>query len=207
MTNTSLIRELIRSGYLKSPEIIAAFRKIDRRDFVPIELAENAYLNEPLPIGFGQTISQPLTVAFMLELLSPQKGDKVLDIGSGSGWQASLIAEIVGPRGRVYAVERVPELFELGKWNASKYGRKILQFVNIDASAGLPELAPFDRIVAAASAETLPLAWCGQLKPGGKIVAPIKSSVWLFEKNELGGWSEKEFPGFAFVPLIENHGA
>ena len=90
-----LIKELMEEGILKTPSIIGAFEKVDRKDFVPEELKDKAYLNTPLPIGYGQTISQPLTVAFMLELLQPQTGDKVLEVGSGSGWQTALLACIV----------------------------------------------------------------------------------------------------------------
>ncbi|MCD6283661.1 protein-L-isoaspartate O-methyltransferase, partial [bacterium] len=96
----TLIQQLISEGYLKTPEIIKAFREIDRKDFVPSYLKKEAYINAPLPIGFGQTISQPLTVAFMLELLQPKRGDKILDIGSGSGWTTALLAYIVGQKDR-----------------------------------------------------------------------------------------------------------
>ena len=91
-----LINELINSGYLKTPEIVSAFKKIKRQDFVRPEDAERAEINAPLVIGYGQTISQPATVAFMLEKLQPKRGEKILDIGSGSGWTAALLAEIVG---------------------------------------------------------------------------------------------------------------
>ena len=105
-----LIKNLISSGYLKTPEIINAFYKIDRIDFVPEELKYEAHTNTPLPIGYGQTVSQPLTVAFMLELLQPKSGHKILDVGSGSGWQSVLLACLAGNKGRVIAVERIPEL-------------------------------------------------------------------------------------------------
>ena len=110
---------------MKTPSIIEAFEKVDRKDFVPEELKDKAYLNTPLPIGYGQTISQPLTVAFMLELLQPQAGDKVLEIGSGSGWQTALLAHMVSGgngRGKVIAVELIPELMAFGRKNVAKYG-------------------------------------------------------------------------------------
>ena len=116
MEYENLIDSLIKDGYLKTPEIIEAFKAIDRANFVSNELKGDAYLNVPLSIGFGQTISQPLTVAFMLELLQPKKGEKILDVGAGSGWTIALLAFIVGDPpaggGKIIGVERIPELKE-----------------------------------------------------------------------------------------------
>ena len=201
-----LINSLIQEEWLKSPRIIEAFRKIQRVDFLPEEIKNLAELNEALPIGFGQTISQPLVVAFMLELLAPQPGEKILDIGSGSGWTSALLGEIVGDGGRVIALEIIPELKEFGKKNTAKYNfieKKIVSFVSADGSKGLKKEAPFDKILASASAEKLPKAWKEQLKIRGRIVTPIGSSIWLFIKKNETEFEEKEYPGFAFVPLIE----
>src|SRR3972149_2720436 len=117
-----LIKELMEEGILKTPSIIDAFEKVDRKDFVPEELKDRAYLNTPLPIGYGQTISQPLTVAFMLELLQPEKGNKILEIGSGSGWQTALLAYIVSGERKVFAAELIPELMAFGRQNVATYG-------------------------------------------------------------------------------------
>lgn len=201
----NLIDGLIREGYLKTSRIIDAFRAIDRADFVPDDLKSEAYINAPLPIGRGQTISQPLTVAFMQELLEPQGGDKILDIGSGSGWQTALMAHIVGPKGKVFAIELIPEIMEFGKGNVAKYNfieKGIVKFLCLDGSKGLPGEAPFDKIIAAAAAEKIPEAWKKQLKVGGKLVTPVGSSIWLLEKIGKDKFKEKEFPGFAFVPFI-----
>src|SRR3989344_8020280 len=103
-TNDELVDELIGGGYLKTPTLIEAFREVNRADFVPEKLKDDAYMNVPLPIGFDQTISQPFTVAFMLELLLPQPGEKILDIGTGSGWQPPLPAPIVSCTGKVIAI-------------------------------------------------------------------------------------------------------
>ena len=210
-----LIKELMEEEILKTPSIIEAFEKIDRKDFVPEELKDKAYLNAPLPIGYGQTISQPLTVAFMLELLQPQRGDKVLEVGSGSGWQTALLAHIVSGgsgRGKIVAVELIPELMDFGRKNVAKYDfikKRIVEFHSFNAAKGLPEEAPFDKIISAASGQGLPKAWKEQLEIGGRIVAPIKNSLHLFIKKGLpaGEAGENEFeesiyPGFAFVPLI-----
>ena len=199
-----LIKNLISSGYLKTPEIINAFYKIDRIDFVPEELKYEAHTNTPLPIGYGQTVSQPLTVAFMLELLQPKSGHKILDVGSGSGWQSVLLACLAGDKGRVIAVERIPELSEFGRNNSKKYNFKNLEFIIGDGSMGYKKEAPYDRIIVAASAfNKVPVALKNQLKIGGKLVVPVENSIWLIIKKEENKFEEKEFPGFVFVPLVE----
>lgn len=211
-----LVKELIEEGILKTPSIIEAFEKIDRKDFVPEELKDRAYLNTPLPIGHGQTISQPLTVAFMLELLQPQIGDKILEVGSGSGWQTALLAHIVGSSplggGRIFAVELIPELLAFGRKNVAKYSfikkdlstgqTGIVEFHSFNATKGMPGKAPFDRIISAASGEDLPEAWKEQLKIGGRLVAPIKNAIHLFVKKKETELEESIYPGFAFVPLV-----
>ena len=202
-----LIENLIKEGWLKTPEIISAFRKIKRADFLPGEMKNLAELNEALPIGHGQTISQPLVVAFMLELLEPEKGEKILDVGSGSGWTTALLAEIVGKEGKVTALEFVSDLVEFGKKNIEKYGfRKngVAEFVCADGSKGYEKEAPFDKILASATAPArVPSAWKKQLKVGGRIVAPMDSSIWLLIKKGENEFEQKEYPGFVFVPLIE----
>lgn len=200
-----LIQNLISGGYLKTPRIIEAFKKIDRADFVSEKLKDEAYIDAPLPISAGQTISQPLTVAFMMELLQPAPGDKILDVGYGSGWTTALLAEIAGGKEKIFAIERVPELCELGKQNVGKYnfiktGRAEMKCG--DGTRGWPENAPFDKIIAGASGERLPEAWRKQLKIGGRIVVPIKNSIWLFIKEDKNKFEEIEYPGFVFVPLI-----
>lgn len=200
-----LIEDLIRSGYLRTSEIISAFYKIDRADFISEKFKNEAYANIPLPIGYGQTISQPLTVAFMLELLQPAKGDRILDVGSGSGWQSSLLAHIVGEEGKVFAIERISELSALGKNNSKKYGFKNLKFIVGDGSAGYEKEAPYDKIIVAASAsEEIPSALKKQLKISGRLVIPTQNSIWLVVKRKEDEYEEKEFPGFVFVPLISN---
>jgi len=213
----ALIDSLIKEGWLKTPRIIKAFREVKRVDFLPKEIKDLAELNEALSIGYGQTISQPLVVAFMLELLQPQPGDKILDVGSGSGWTSALLSKIVGKEGKVIAIDIVPELVEFSKKNVAKYNflapyrtegsgagieKGIVEFFCADGSKGYEKEAPYDKILASASAETLPQVWKEQLKIGGRIVTPIGSSIWLFIKKSEKNLEEIEYPGFAFVPLI-----
>ena len=200
-----LIDSLIKEGWLKTPRIIEAFERIKRVDFLPEDMKDMAEMNEALPIGDGQTISQPLVVAFMLEQLEPEPGDKILDIGAGSGWTTALLAEIVGKKGKVFGIEIVPELKEFGERNVHKYNfieKGIVKFIGGDGSKGYQEEVPFDRILASASAKEVPQAWKEQLKIGGRIVAPIGSSIWMIEKESEESFKKVEYPGFAFVPLI-----
>jgi len=205
--NEEMVKKLISEGWLKQKSLISAFLKIKREDFVLEDLKKMSYLNEALPIGFGQTISQPLVVAFMLELLSPQEGEKILDIGAGSGWTTALLAEIVGEKGKVVAIEIVPELVEFGKRNVSKYNfieKGIVDFVLGNGAEGYLKEAPFDKILCSASLKgEVSLAWKEQLKIGGRIVTPIFHSIWLIEKIGKNNFKESEFEGFAFVPFVE----
>lgn len=200
-----MINELIARDYLKTPLIIEAFKQINRADFMTQKLADEAGVNAPLPIGFGQTISQPLTVVFMLELLQPQSGDKILDVGSGSGWTSALLAWCVGEAGKIFAIERISELCEFGKNNISKYNfinKGIVETFCLDGSRGLSEQAPFDRILVSAAAESIPPALKEQLAVGGRLVIPVRNSIWLVERKDEKKFSEQEAYGFSFVPLV-----
>jgi protein-L-isoaspartate(D-aspartate) O-methyltransferase len=200
-----MINDLIRNGYLKSDHIINAFSKISRVEFVPEEIESQADVNIALPIGYGQTISQPMTVAFMLELLDPQAGQNILDVGSGSGWTAAMLSEIAGISGKVIAIERIEELSERGKENVDKYGyvkKGIAEFYSADGSRGFAEKAPYDRILVSASAQSVPQPLKDQLKIGGKMVIPVGNSIIYLEKKSEKDFLQKEFPGFSFVPLI-----
>ena len=203
MSNSELVRGLIEEGYLKTERIIEAFLGVDRKDFVLEQYEDEAYLDIPLPIGYGQTISQPATVAFMLELLQPEEGDKIMDIGAGSCWQTAILASVVGKKGSVCAVERISELYEFGRSNLAKYSFKNISFLRADATKRLSGRAPFDKIIAAAAGDMMPPAWLEQLKISGRIVAPIKSSIWLYTKKSEIEFEKLEYPGFVFVPLIK----
>jgi protein-L-isoaspartate(D-aspartate) O-methyltransferase len=202
-----LIKHLEADGYLQTPAISQAFRKIDRKDFVDPEFQAEAYFDSALPIGFDQTVSQPLTVAFMLELLRPKPGERVLDIGAGSGWQAAILAELVADSGQVVAVERVKELAEKARENIGKYGfidSGRVKVIHGDGSKKLEDEAPFNKIVAAASAEEIPEAWKEELVVGGRIVAPVKQSIVVVDKIKPDQFETKEYFGFSFVPLVKS---
>ena len=197
---------LIAQDVLKSKRVISAFTAVDRQDFVLANVKNLAYLDEALPIGYGQTISQPSTVAFMLEHLDAREGDIVFDVGSGSGWQVAMLAHIVGPKGQVYAMELISELCEFGKNNLKKYEdlRERVTFACGDATAGVGFLRAkesIDKIIAAATVGEVPVAWREQLKVGGKMIYPKNGS--LFEEIKTGHdkFKQIEYPGFVFVPF------
>lgn len=198
-----LVDSLIKIGYLKTPTIIEAFKKVDRKNFVPPELENEAYGDYPLPIGYGQTISQPLTVAFMLELLQAQSGEHILEVGAGSGWQTALLAELVGQKGKVVAIERIPELAETAKNNLAPYNYSQVELVLGDGSKGYSKASPFDKIIAAASSQSVPEVWKEQIKAGGLLVFPMRWSIWKVTKMSDKEFKKEEHPGFVFVPLIE----
>lgn len=200
--NEKLVQSMIDSGFLKTSNIIEAFRSIDRADFIRKENLFESYDDYPLPIGYNATISQPSTVAFMLEKLEPKKGDKILDIGSGSGWTTALLAYLIGEKGQVYGVELVPELVEFGQKNLKKYKFENAQILPAKKEmVGLVEYAPYDKILVSASAKELPQELINQLKIGGRLIIPIRSSIWKIDKISKDKINKEEFFGFTFVPL------
>ncbi len=175
--------------------------RINRADFLPP--AEQPYAQEDraLPIGFGQTNSQPTVVAFMLKLLEPKPGDRILDLGCGSGWTTALLAECVGPKGQVIGLELVPQLVEFGRHNLNPYKFKNAEIRQAQAGVlGLPQEPVFDKILVSAAGNKLPRELLPQFTQ--RLVLPIKNSIWVFDKQPDGNLSEHEYPGFAFVPLL-----
>ena len=212
-----LIDMLIKEKWLKSPQIIDAFRNIARADFLPEKVKYLSELNEPISIGYGQTNSQPLTLAFMLELLAPLPGEKILDIGAGSGWTTALLAHIVSQgkslsKGKVVAIERISELKKIGERNVAKYNfikTGVAKFLCRNGEKGCEEDAPFDKIFvsAALSSKNIPLAWKKQLKNNGKIIVPVENALFVFIKKTESEFEEREYKGFAFVPFVVENGS
>lgn len=190
-------------GSALSPSVVAAMQKVKRHLFVPPSQTVNAYLNRPLPIGYGQTISQPLIVAMMTDLMQLKKDDKVLEIGTGSGYQAAILAEIVKS---VYSIEII---HPLGKQAAKRL--KLLGYKNIevklgDGYYGWPEEALFDAIIVTAAASHVPPPLLKQLKPGGKMLIPLgmhfmAQYLMLIEKQMNGSVTSKQILPVRFVPF------
>jgi len=200
-TNEELVTFLSDSGFLKTPRVVAAFHGIKREDFVLPKDKDDAYGDYPLSIGYGGTISQPSTVAFMLELLAPGESEKILDVGSGSGWTTALLAHLVGEDGGVWGVEIVSELVVFGKSNLSKYPLPHARIVEAKDTLGLRDEAPFDKILVSAAGQEIPQELIEQLKVGGRLVVPAGNSVWKVDKVSEVDVEKEEFPGFVFVPL------
>ena len=203
---------------LTSPRLERALLAVDRAYFVPKELLDEAYGDYPAPIGYGATISQPTTVAFMLEKLDVREGQKALDIGSGSGWTTALLAHLVGPKGKVMGLEIVPELVGTGQANIENICSVILENNRIPEVAmpeirqarrevvGLQEEAPYDRILVSAAAEKIPKELIAQLAPDGVLVIPVgrqfeSQKILRIHKRQDGTIETEEYPGFVFVPL------
>lgn len=186
---------------LRTSEIKKAFEKIDRVDFVPEDYKEEAYEDYPLPIGFEQTISQPTTVAFMLELLDVKPNSQVLDVGSGSGYTTALMA-VVAAKGSVLGLEIIPELAQMGKINIAKYKFPNAKIEYNDGNSILTaDVKKFDRILVSAAAKEIPQNLLDILKPGGIMVIPVGRSLFKIIKKENGENDISEYPGFAFVEL------
>jgi len=204
MDKKTLIAYLKRSGYLKSPEIIAALEKIPRENFVPEELKDLAYEDTPLEIGHFQTISAPHMYAIMLELAEIKKGEKVLEIGTGSGYGAALISELVGKKTRAFSVEIIPELAANAERNLIRSKIKNVEVILDNGSLGLAAEAPFDKIIVTAGAPEIPRELIRQLKEGGKIIIPVGAAFQeLFVGIKTRGKMEYTTHGdVIFVPLV-----
>jgi protein-L-isoaspartate(D-aspartate) O-methyltransferase len=185
--------------------IRAAFSAVRRAGFLPENQRAFAGDDAPLPIGYGQTNSQPSTVARMLDLLAPQPGDRVLDVGCGSGWTTALLAHIVGPDGAVIGVELVPALTELARRNLDAHGFEDVRVEQADPDVlGLPDQGPFDRILVSASAGRFPRPLVQQLAGDGRLVVPVRRSLCVADREGLEGLQVRRVGRYRFVPLVWN---
>lgn len=190
-----------------SPAVVAAMGKVERHRFVPEKLADLAYRNRPLPIGHGQTISQPYIVALMSELLRVRPGDRVLEIGTGSGYQAAILAELGAS---VFSIEIVEELGREAAARLASLGYHEVRTRIGDGYYGWPEAAPFDAIMVTAAASHVPPPLVRQLQPGGRMVIPLgmpfmAQSLMLVEKNADGSLTSYQILPVSFVPLTGGH--
>lgn len=189
------------------PSVMAAMAKVPRHEFVPPAEESYAYVNNALPIGYGQTISQPYIVALMTDLLDPQPTHRVLEVGTGSGYQAAILAELVQ---QVYSIEVIPELAEEARQRLMRLGYTNVIVRAGDGYSGWPDEAPFDGIIVTAAAEAIPKPLVAQLRNGGRMVIPVGSrmgqTLLLIEKSTAGEISERNLLPVAFVPFVSEHG-
>ncbi len=200
-----LVEHLRRQGV--SEGVLTAMMQVKRHLFVPPYLSDQAYADYPLPIGEGQTISAPHMVAMMCDYLELKKGEKVLEIGAGSGYHAAVIAEMIGNEGHVYSVERIPWLVKFSKENLQRAGYKNVTAIPGDGTLGLPEHAPYDKISVTCAAPDVPPPLLEQLKTGGKMVIPIgkyRQVLYLVEKRN--GVERERKCDVVFVPLLGRYG-
>ena len=194
-----------RAGF--SERVMRAVGHMPRHEFVPIELQPYAYLNRPLPIGYEKTVSQPFIVALMTDLLDPQAGDVILEIGAGAGYQAAILAELAK---RVYTMDIIEELAQGAERRLKRLGYQNVEVRTANGYYGWPEHAPYDKIIVTASADLIPPPLLGQLKPGGRMVIPTgmpdRQSLVLVEKSAAGALSTREILPVRFSEL-EDPGA
>jgi protein-L-isoaspartate(D-aspartate) O-methyltransferase len=200
-----MVQRQIEARGVRHPGVLGAMRAVPRHLFMPEAAREWAYEDHPVPIGYGQTISQPYIVAAMTELLEPGKDHKVLEIGAGSGYQAAVLSSLVK---HVCTIEIVPELARSAAATLAKLGYRNVTVRHGDGYKGWPEEAPFDRIIVTAAPPEIPPALLDQLKPGGKLVAPVGSSVWgqdliVVDKTPSGKLRRRSVFPVMFVPMVK----
>ncbi len=197
-----MLREQIERRGIRDPEVLRVMRATPRHLFIPEAVGPMAYDDCPLPIGFGATISAPYIVALMTELLKPGKNDRVLEIGTGSGYQAALLAQLVS---RVYTIEIVPELAQSARLRLSRLGYPNVVVREGDGYKGWPEQAPFDRIILTAAPPDIPQTLVDELARGGRMVAPVgvlgSQELVVIEKNQTGTIRRWSVIPVSFMPM------
>ncbi len=206
MVRNDIARDSFNRQGVKDARVLAAMRKVPRHEFVPLSLRQRAYDDRPLPIGQQQTISQPYIVAFMTEALEAESDDVVLEIGTGSGYQAAVLAEIVN---RVYTIEIIPALGKEATQRLTALGYDNIHVKIGDGYHGWPKHAPFDSIIVTAGADHVPPALLKQLKPGGRMVIPVGpagevQSLTVVEKQTDGSVKQRHVMAVRFVPFTRS---
>ncbi len=207
----ALVEKLRDYGYIKTEKVENAMLKVPREEFIPPENRQYAYKDQPLPIGEGQTISAPHMVAMICETLRLEEGMKILEIGSGFGYNAAVVAELIGPEGHLFTTERIEGLAQMAEENLKRTGYDNVTVLHIDGTKGLKEEAPFDRIYATASAPKVPEPLKEQLKIGGRLLTPIGPQAYFQElicilREDEDKYKSHKLGGVAFVPMIGEHG-
>ena len=207
-----LVRRLSKSGYIKTEKVRKAMETVPREEFLPASNRPYAYADQPLPIGKGQTISAPHMVAMICEILELEEGMKVLEIGTGFGYNAAVVAQIIGEKGQLYSIERIDSLAELAKDNLKRTGLgDNVTIIVGDGTKGYKEEAPFDRIYGTASAPSVPEPLKEQLKIGGIMLIPVGEQQYFqdlvyIKRESEDKYERKSIGGVAFVPMIGEHG-
>lgn len=204
----AMVERQIESRGIRDPKILEAFRSVPRERFLSEDYTELAYGDHPLPIESGQTISQPYVVALMIQAAEIKPGDRVLEVGAGSGYAAAIIGCIAS---KVVAIERHSELAQVASKRMDRLGYDNVEIVEGDGTKGWPDEAPFDAILAAASGSHVPPAWIEQLADGGRIVMPVGDPGWVQKlvkvtKGPAGKLITEDLGGVRFVPLIGEEG-
>ena len=203
-----MIEHTIRRRGLSDTALLAAFQAVPREEFISPEYADQAYADSPLPIESGQTISQPYIVALTVDAARVRPGDKVLEVGAGSGYAAAILGQMAR---EVVAIERHPELAKLARERMQRLGYANVRILEGDGTRGCPDEAPFDAIVAAASGSHVPQVLIDQLRPSGRIVMPVGDphtiqSLVKLTKRDDGSIEREDLGAVRFVPLIGEHG-
>ncbi|MDI9394604.1 MAG: protein-L-isoaspartate O-methyltransferase [Euryarchaeota archaeon] len=196
-------------GFIQDEKVLRAILRVPRHIFVPKCEQRAAYIDRPVEIGYRQTISAPHMVALMCEILELSEGHKVLEIGTGSGYNAAVMAELVGKTGHVYTVERIESLVNFASKNLKETGYKNITVLLEDGSIGYPSYAPYDRIAVTCAAPYIPETLLEQLKPGGIMVIPVGSysqELVRVEKDSNGSIHKKKKGDVIFVPMLGKHG-
>ena len=207
MQKATLIKQWLDKKLIINKEVLEAFNKVKRENFILKKYLKQAYEDIPLPIGFGATVSQPTTVIIMTQALEVKNGNRILEVGTGSGYQAAILSVLAGEKGKIITTEFIKELSEFAKQNLKQY--KNIEVIHTDGSKGYKQKATYDAIIITAAIPEIPKTLIDQLKEGGRLVAPVgpqgeQRMIKIIKKeNKL---IKENLGSFMFVPLKGRHG-